>query len=84
MDHGILSVLDQNYLPPQFLFVEEVILRFPEIFFDVSVRAFHGEKDRNAPVSGSRNMVTAIKKAVWKVGRDEGEDYILMSIFFAI
>jgi hypothetical protein len=30
---------------------------------DVSVWAFHGEKDRLAPVSGSRDMIEAIKKA---------------------
>lgn len=29
----------------------------------VSVWAFHGEKDRNVPVSGSREMIDAIKKA---------------------
>ena len=30
---------------------------------DVPVWAFHGEKDRNVPVSGSRDMIEAIKKA---------------------
>lgn len=29
----------------------------------ISVWAFHGAKDMNVPVSGSRNMVTALKKA---------------------
>lgn len=30
---------------------------------DVAVWAFHGEKDRNVPVSGSRKMIEAIKSA---------------------
>jgi len=30
---------------------------------DVSIWAFHGEKDKNAPVSGSRDMIEAIKKS---------------------
>jgi predicted peptidase len=30
---------------------------------DVSVWAFHGEKDQNVPVNGSRDMIAAIKKA---------------------
>ncbi|AHM62778.1 peptidase-like protein [Flammeovirgaceae bacterium 311] len=30
---------------------------------DVAVWAFHGEEDRNVPVSGSRNMVEAMEKA---------------------
>jgi predicted peptidase len=30
---------------------------------DVSVWAFHGALDRNVPVSGSRDMIEAIKKA---------------------
>ncbi len=30
---------------------------------DVRVWAFHGAKDRNVPVSGSRNMIAAIRKA---------------------
>jgi hypothetical protein len=30
---------------------------------DVSVWAFHGENDRNVPVSGSRNMIEAMKEA---------------------
>lgn len=30
---------------------------------DVAVWAFHGEDDRNVPVSGSRNMIQAIKNA---------------------
>lgn len=30
---------------------------------DVAVWAFHGEEDRNVPVSGSRDMVAAMKKA---------------------
>ena len=30
---------------------------------DVSIWAFHGAKDRNVPVSGSRDMIAAIKKA---------------------
>ena len=30
---------------------------------DVSIWAFHGAKDRNVPVNGSRDMIAAIKKA---------------------
>ncbi|HTF27838.1 MAG TPA: hypothetical protein VK625_03285 [Flavitalea sp.] len=30
---------------------------------DVAVWAFHGEKDKNVPVSGSRDMINAMKKA---------------------
>lgn len=30
---------------------------------NVPIWAFHGSEDRNVPVSGSRNMITAIKKA---------------------
>lgn len=30
---------------------------------DVAVWAFHGEDDRNVPVSGSRDMISAIKKS---------------------
>ncbi|MBA4055232.1 MAG: peptidase, partial [Marivirga sp.] len=30
---------------------------------DVSVWAFHGAKDKNVPVDGSRHMIEAIKKA---------------------
>ncbi|GEO10707.1 phospholipase [Segetibacter aerophilus] len=30
---------------------------------NVSVWAFHGEKDKNVPVNGSRNMISAIQKA---------------------
>ena len=30
---------------------------------DVAIWAFHGVKDRNVPVSGSRDMIAAIKKA---------------------
>jgi predicted peptidase len=29
----------------------------------VAIWAFHGAKDRNVPVSGSRNMIAAIKRA---------------------
>jgi predicted peptidase len=38
---------------------------------DVPVWAFHGSKDRNVPVSGSREMVEAIKTAGGKPGYTE-------------
>ena len=36
---------------------------FAEEIVDVPVWAFHGAKDRNVPVSGSRDMIEAIRKA---------------------
>ena len=37
--------------------------KFAQNITDVSVWAFHGSNDRNVPVSGSRDMVKAIKQA---------------------
>ena len=37
--------------------------KFAQNLTDVSVWAFHGSNDRNVPVSGSRDMVKAIKQA---------------------
>lgn len=37
--------------------------QFAHNITDVSVWAFHGSNDRNVPVSGSRDMIAAIKKA---------------------
>jgi predicted peptidase len=38
-------------------------INFAKNIVNVSVWAFHGEKDKNVPVSGSRDMIEAIKNA---------------------
>ena len=63
MGLGILSAAVRKCLRQRVPMAGEGDVTLAENIVDVPVWAFHGRFDRNVPVSGSRNIIEALRKA---------------------